>query len=87
MHYTKLFLLPIDYEEGPKSPSNVVRAWNHPGGQVVKPHPDGDSNKCEFMWLMNIEFKGMLPTKVAEMAMPQAQLQFVECVRNLAKTL
>ena len=77
----------VDYADGPKSPENVVRAWNHPGGQVVKPDPNGDENKCEFMWLMNIEFKGKLPATIAEMAMPQAQIQFVECVRKLAKTL
>ena len=75
----------IDYEDGPKS-SSAVRAWNHPGGQVIKPHPDS-ADKCEFMWLMNIEFKGMLPSSITEMAMPQAQIQFVDCVRKLAKTL
>ena len=61
----------VDYADGPKSPSNVVRAWNNPGGQVVKPDPNGDENKCEFMWLMNIEFKGMLPSSITEMAMPK----------------
>ena len=77
----------IEYPDGPQPDKNVVRAWNYPGGQVVRPDPDGDENKCEFMWLMNIEFKGMLPAAVAELSMPQAQLQFLECVRKLAKTL
>ena len=70
-----------------KADKKNVRAWNYPGGQAVKPDPNGDANKCEFSWLMNIEFKGWLPGSIMELAMPQAQLQFVECVRKLAKTL
>jgi len=77
----------IEYPDGPKTDKKNVRAWNYPGGQAVKPDPNGDPSKCEFSWLMNIEFKGWLPGSIMELAMPQAQLQFVECVRKLAKTL
>ena len=63
-----------------------MRAWNLPGGQSVRPIP-GDVNKCEFMWLMNIEFRGWLPGSIMEMAMPQAQLQFADSVRNLSMSI
>ena len=53
---------------------------------MVCPVP-GEPNKCEFMWLMNIEFRGWLPGSVMEMAMPQAQLQFAASVKRLSKTL
>ena len=66
--------------------SKTVRAWNHPGGQMICPVP-GEPNKCEFMWLMNIDFRGWLPGSVMEMAMPQAQLQFAASVKRLSKTL
>ena len=53
---------------------------------MVCPVP-GEPNKCEFMWLMNIDFRGWLPGSVMEMAMPQAQLQFAASVKRLSKTL
>ena len=43
--------------------------------------------QCEFTWLMNCEFRGWIPGSILEIAMPQAQIQFVACVRELAKTL
>lgn len=70
---------------GPKT-SKIVRAWNHPGGQLVR-SISGSPNKCEFTWLMNCEFRGWIPGSILEIAMPQAQIQFVACVRELAKTL
>jgi len=73
----------IDYPDGPKN-SKVVRAWNGPTGTVVKPLPDG---KCEFRWLMDCEYKGWIPTSILEMALPLAQMQYIDCVRDMAKTL
>ncbi len=34
----------------------ISRAWNGPGAQVVRPVP-GDPNSCEFIWLMDCEYK------------------------------
>ncbi|XP_059089421.1 stAR-related lipid transfer protein 3-like [Tigriopus californicus] len=70
---------------GPKS-SKVVRAWNGPGAQIVRPIP-GKDNECEFIWLMDCEYKGWIPSSILDLAMPVAQLQFVDCVRKLAKDI
>ena len=53
---------------------------------MVKPIP-GEPNKCELYWLMDCEYNGMIPCSVLSLAMPLAQLQFIECVRGLVKTL
>lgn len=74
--------LDYDYPKDPK----IVRAWNEPGGQCIRPIP-GVSDACEFIWLLDCEYNGWIPKSVLELAMPQAQLQFVDCVRKLAKTL
>ncbi len=73
----------VEYPGAPKS-SKIVRAWNGPGAQVVRPIP-GEEDKCEFVWLMDCEYRGWIPSHILELAMPVAQLQFVECVRKLAK--
>lgn len=75
----------VEYPDAPKD-SKIVRAWNGPGGQMVKPIP-GEPNKCELYWLMDCEYNGMIPSSVLSLAMPLAQLQFIECVRGLVKTL
>ena len=75
----------IEYPGAPES-GKLVRAWNGPGGQMVKPIP-GESNKCELYWLMDCDYNGMILSSILSLAMPLAQLQFVECVRELAKTL
>ena len=59
------------------------RAWNGPGAQIIKPIP-GEPDACQFVWLMDCEYKGWIPASVLELAMPVAQLQFVDCVRKLA---
>jgi hypothetical protein len=53
---------------------------------VVRPIPN-DPNSCEFIWLMDCEYKGWIPGSILEIAMPMAQLQFVDCVRKLAQKL
>ena len=73
----------IDYPAKPET-SNVVRAWNGPTGITIKLMEEG---KCEFRWLMDCDFKGLIPKTVMEMAMPEAQLQFAQCHRELAATL
>ena len=64
----------------------IFSAWNGPGGQTVRPFP-GDETKSEFTWLMDCEYKGWIPSSILDMAMPVAQMQFVECVRKMAATL
>ena len=40
----------IEYPGAPKD-KNIVRAWNGPGGQMVRAIP-GDPEKCELYWLI-----------------------------------
>jgi len=72
-----------NYPDAPKHPK-AVRAENGPTGIVVKPLANG---KCEFRWLMDCEYKGWIPNSILEIALPHAQLQFVDSVRKLAATL
>ena len=53
---------------------------------MIKPIA-GEANKCGLYWLMDCEYKGMIPASVLSLAMPLAQLQFIECVREMAKAL
>ena len=62
------------------------RAWNGPGAQLVRPHPS-DPTKSEFVWLMDCDYKGWIPSSILDIAMPVAQMQFVDCVRKMAATL
>ena len=46
-----------------------------------------NENVCEFIWLMDCEYKGWIPSSILDLAMPMAQLQFVESVRKLVEKL
>ena len=41
--------------------------------------------RCEFIWLMDCDYRGMIPTSIIEIAMPLAQLQMIECINKLAE--
>jgi len=62
------------------------RAVNGAGCQVVTPIAEND-NMCEFMWLMDCDYKGWMPQSVLDIAMPVAQTQFIDSVRKLAEKL
>ena len=44
----------IEHPDVPKD-KKIVRAWNGPGGQLVREIP-GESDKCEIYWLMDCEY-------------------------------
>lgn len=69
----------VDLAEEPEV-SGKVRAIHGPGCQIVKEEGDG----CRFTWLMDCDYRGMIPSSVVELAMPTAQLQMIECIRALA---
>ena len=71
-------------EDGIEKDSGLVRATNGPGAMLIKPLNEG---KCELVWLMDCQYNGSVPGPVLEIAMPLAQLQYVECVRKLAAGL
>merc|ERR1712172_245308 len=59
----------------------IVRAVHGPGCQMVI--DTGDSDKCKFVWLMDCDYKGMIPSSIIEIAMPSAQLQMIDCINKL----
>ena len=67
-------------------PFPLPRAWNGPGAQIIRPVSDSPE-ECEFVWLMDCEYKGWIPSSILDLAMPVAQLQFVGCVRQLAENI
>jgi len=73
----------VDFPDAPKA-SKIVRAINGPGCQMVFP-VEGEENQCEFLWLMDCDYKGWMPGSILDVAMPFAQLQFIESVRKLAE--
>jgi len=73
----------FDYPDTPTTPG-AVRAYSGPGGTAVKPLPDG---KCEFRWLLDCDYEGMIPRWICDIAMPFALSLFAESVRSIAKTL
>ena len=75
----------IEHPDVPKD-KKIVRAWNGPGGQLVRAIP-GEPDKCELYWLMDCEYNGWIMASILAIAMPHAQLDFIECVKELAKTL
>ena len=59
-----------------------VRASHGPGCQIVQP-VDGEAGKSKFIWLMDCNYKGMIPSSIIEIAMPSAQLQMIDCIAKL----
>jgi len=74
----------VEFKEAPSS-SKIVRAVNGAGCQMVS--PTEDPNVVELLWLMDCDYKGWMPQRVLDIAMPIAQTQFIDCVRDLAKKL
>ena len=60
-----------------------VRAVHGPGCQIVQP-VEGKPGKSKFIWLMDCDYKGMVPSSIIDIAMPSAQLQMIDCISKLA---
>jgi len=74
----------VEFKEAPSS-GKIVRAVNGPGCQMVS--PTENPSVVELLWLMDCDYKGWMPQRVLDIAMPIAQTQFIDCVRDLAKKL
>lgn len=61
--------------------AGVVRAVHGPGMQMVE--DIGETDSCRFVWLMDCDYRGMIPTSIIEIAMPNAQLQMIGCINKL----
>jgi len=71
----------VEVAEQPEQ-KGIVRAVNGPGCQMVETVP-GEPGKSKFIWLMDCDYKGMIPSSVINIAMPSAQLQMIECIKKL----
>ena len=74
----------VEVADQPERPEQkgFVRAVHGPGCQVIQP-VEGEPERSKFIWLMDCDYKGMLPTSVIEIAMPSAQLQMIDCINNI----
>ena len=73
--------LSVEVADQPEQ-KGCVRAVHGPGCQVIQP-VEGEPGRSKFIWLMDCDYKGMLPTSVIEIAMPSAQLQMIDCINNI----
>ena len=64
--------LSVTLEDQPEV-GGVVRASHGPGLLIVE--DIGEADRCKFVWLMDCDYRGMIPTSIIEIAMPNAQLQ------------
>ena len=64
--------------------AGVVRAVHGPGMQMVE--DIGETDRCRFVWLMDCDYRGMIPTSIIEIAMPSAQLQMIGCINKLGSS-
>jgi len=70
----------VDFPNSPTTP-RAVRAFSGPNGTAVKALSD---SQCEFRWLLDCDYEGMVPRWLCDIAMPFALSLFVESVRTLA---
>jgi len=75
----------VDFKDAPSS-NKIVRAVNGPGCQMISPCAE-DENCCNFLWLMDCDYKGWMPQSVLNIAMPIAQTQLIDCIRKLAEKM
>ena len=73
----------VEVAEQPEK-KGCVRAVHGPGCQIVQPVA-GEPGKSKFIWLMDCDYKGMIPSSIIEIAMPSAQLQMIECISKLTE--
>ena len=73
----------VEVAEQPEQ-KGCVRAVHGPGCQIVQPVA-GEPGKSKFVWLMDCDYKGMIPSSIIEIAMPSAQLQMIECISKLTE--
>merc|ERR1712045_805890 len=77
----RVWLCSVTVAEQPEV-SGIVRAVHGPGCQMIV--DTGAADKCKFVWLMDCDYKGMIPGSVVDIVMPSAQLQMIDCINKLA---
>ena len=75
-YHGKVFVMggrSVEYKDAPKS-SKIVRAVNGAGCQMVS--ASSDEGVCEFVWLMDCDYRGMIPTRYWLMSIGKYYIQF-----------
>ena len=73
--------LSVDCDEAP-SPGGRVRAVHGPSCQIIEAADGG--RRSRYTWLMDCDYRGMMPASIINIAMPVAQMRMVESINNLA---
>ena len=60
-----------------------VRAVHGPSCQVISPVP-GQPRASHYTWLMDCDYRGMMPSSILNIAMPIAQTKMVESINSLS---
>jgi hypothetical protein len=73
----------VEFEGEPET-GGKVRAWHGPSCQIISP-VDGVPDKSSYTWLMDCEYRGMIPGSIINIALPRAQLMMVQSINSLGE--
>merc|ERR1712021_281391 len=73
----------VESSDAPVS-KKYVRMLNGPGCQTVTPI---DQQSCSLIWLMDVQYKGMMPQYIVDIALPVAQTTYVDCCNQIGDKL
>ena len=73
--------LSVETDELPEG--GRVRAVHGPSCQVISPVP-GQPRASHYTWLMDCDYRGMMPSSILNIAMPIAQTKMVESINSLS---
>ena len=60
-----------------------MRAMHGPSCQVIE--AAGPGRRSRYTWLMDCDYRGMMPVRIINIAMPVAQMRMVECINSLVR--
>ena len=72
--------LSVESEEAPVG--GRVRAIHGPSCQIVAVLP-GEPARSHYTWLMDCDYRGLIPSSILNIAMPIAQTRMIESINNL----
>ena len=83
--YYSRFIIGGKSVEIPEAPSSGgrVRAVHGASCQVVE--ADDDEDCSLYTWLMDCDYRGLMPASIVNIAMPVAQMRMIESINNLKK--
>ena len=75
--------LSVESEEAPAG--GRVRAIHGPSCQIIAVVP-GEPACSHYTWLMDCDYRGLMPSSILNIAMPIAQSKMIESINNLSGT-